>query len=51
MEAVRAGWLRAGLLDGVVEADPTIAGVAVAVLAAGAVIYVALAWRRRSGRR
>gem|GEM_PF-6375618 len=40
MEALHAAGAGAGLLSGWIEADPTLVGVAVAVLAVAAVLYV-----------
>jgi hypothetical protein len=47
VEAVHAAPVKAGLLDGLVEADPTIIGILVGFLVIVAVLYVVFGMGRR----
>ena len=47
MESIHAAPAKAGLLDGLVEADPTIVGIIVGVLVVAAVLYVVFGMGRR----
>ena len=51
VEPVLAAPAKAGLLDGLVEADPTIVGVLVGFLVVGAVLYVVFGMGRRRRKR